>query len=174
VINMDINKKIRIVPDFPIKGIMYEDITPLMQDPDAFKFVVSSMVEHYKNKEVDVIASAESRGFIFGALLAHELEKSFVLLRKPGKLPYKKISQSFEKEYGTDAFEIHTDAIKQGDKVIIVDDLLATGGTSEAAVKLVEKLGGKVLSLAFLIELGYLNGRDKLKGYDVFRLINRE
>ncbi|MBS1266994.1 MAG: Hypoxanthine/guanine phosphoribosyltransferase [Candidatus Woesearchaeota archaeon] len=171
---MDLSKKTRIIPDFPKKGIMFEDISPILQDPDSFEHVIFKMVDYYKDKKVDVIASAESRGFIFGAPLALKLGASFVLLRKPGKLPYKTIRHDFEKEYGTDGFEIHTDAIKQGDSVLIVDDLLATGGTSQAAIKLVEKLGGNVLSLAFLIELGYLNGKEKLKGYDIFRLINRE
>ena len=169
---MDIRSKIRTIPDFPKQGVMFKDITPVLQDPESFRFVISELLDYYKNKKIDVIASAESRGFILGAVLAHELGKSFVPLRKPGKLPYKKIKQEYDTEYSTDAFEIHVDAVKKGDNVLIVDDLLATGGTSKAAVELIEKLGGKVVSLAFLIELGFLDGRKKLKGYDIFRLVN--
>ena len=171
---MDLKTKIRDVPDFPKKGIIYKDITPALQDPESFRTIIEEMTNYCKDKDIDVIACAESRGFIFGGALAHKLGKGFVMLRKPGKLPYNKIKQEFDTEYSTDAFEIHTDALKKGDKVLIVDDLLATGGTSKAAIDLIEKLGGEIVSLAFLIELGFLNGRDKLKGYDVFTIINYE
>jgi adenine phosphoribosyltransferase len=169
---MDIKSKIRTVPDFPKKGILYYDITTLLQDPKAFQHVIKKLLDYYTNKEIDVIASAESRGFIFGSILAHDMNASFVPLRKPGKLPHKTIRQDFETEYSSDGFEIHMDAVKKGDKVLIVDDLLATGGTSKAACKLVEKLGGIVIGLAFIIELGFLNGRKNLKGYDILSLIN--
>ncbi len=169
---MDIESKIRTIPHFPKKGVMYKDITPLLLDPQAFRHVISELKLLYEDHDVDLIAGAESRGFIFGAALAHEMNTGFIPLRKPGKLPHKKLSQEFEKEYGRDAFEIHVDAVKKGDKVLIVDDLLATGGTAKAAAKLIERLGGEVVSLAFLIELGFLKGRDKLEEYDVTSLIN--
>jgi adenine phosphoribosyltransferase len=129
------------------------------------------MLHHFDGKKITKVASAESRGFIFGSILAYELHAGFIPLRKPGKLPAKTIKQEFQTEYSTDAFEMHEDAIVPGDKVLIVDDLLATGGTSKAAVDLVEKLGGKVIGLCLLIELSFLHGRDKLKGYDIFSLI---
>ena len=168
---MDIKSKIRTIPDFPKPGIMFKDITTLLQDAHAFRHVVREMLHHFDGKKINKVASAESRGFIFGSILAYELHAGFVPLRKPGKLPYKSIRQEFQTEYSTDAFEIHEDAIKPGDNVLIVDDLLATGGTSKAAVYLVEKLGGKIIGLCFLIELSFLNGRDKLKGYDILSLV---
>lgn len=168
---MDLKNKIRNVSHFPKKGVIFRDITPLLQDPEAFRHVISEFLEYYKGKDIEVIASAESRGFIFGSVLAHEMNASFVPLRKPGKLPYKTLRQDFETEYSKDGFEIHQDAIEKGNRVLIVDDLLATGGTSKAAIDLIEQLGGSVVSLAFLIELGFLNGRNKLKGYDILSLI---
>lgn len=171
---MNLKEKIRTVPDFPKKGIMFRDITPLLSDAEAFRHVIGHFLGRYKGKGITVVASAESRGFIFGSVLAYELGVPFVPLRKPGKLPYKKIRQDFQTEYSTDAFEIHEDAVKSGDKVLIVDDLLATGGTSKAAADLIEKLGGKVAGIAFVIELSFLSGREKLKGYDVFSLVDYE
>jgi adenine phosphoribosyltransferase len=173
-INLDINleEKIRTIPDFPKKGIMFKDITPLLQDPKAVHYVIEKFVDHYRSKNIDAVACAESRGFIFGAMLAYELNVSFIPLRKPGKLPYKTIRQEFDTEYSRDAFEVHTDAIKKGQNVLIIDDLLATGGTSKAAADLVEKLGGNVAGLAFVIELSFLHGREKLKGYDVLTLVD--
>ncbi|MBI2545987.1 adenine phosphoribosyltransferase [Candidatus Woesearchaeota archaeon] len=168
---MDIKSKIRTIPDFPKKGIMFKDITTLLQDAHAFRHVVREMLHHFDGKKITKVASAESRGFIFGSILAYELHAGFVPLRKPGKLPAKTIKMEFDTEYSTDAFEIHEDAIQPGDNVLIVDDLLATGGTSKAAVYLAEKLGGKVIGLCFLIELSFLHGRDKLKGYDILSLI---
>jgi len=168
---MDIKSKIRTIPDFPKKGIMFKDITTLLQDAHAFKHVVREMIHHFDGKKIDKVASAESRGFIFGSVLAYELHAGFVPLRKPGKLPFKSIRQEFETEYSTDAFEIHEDAIMAGENILIVDDLLATGGTSKAAVQLIEKLGGKIVGLCFLIELSFLHGRDKLKGYDILSLV---
>lgn len=167
----EIRKKIRTVQNFPKEGIMFRDITPLLQDPYARRYALLEVEEHFKGKRIDVVASAESRGFIFGAILAHEFYCSFVPLRKPGKLPYKTLRHNFITEYSQDAFEIHEDAIKPGDNVLIVDDLLATGGTAEAAVKLVEELGGKVVGLSFIIDLSYLSGKEKIKGYDIFSLI---
>ncbi|MBW2970665.1 adenine phosphoribosyltransferase [Candidatus Woesearchaeota archaeon] len=171
---MDLKSKIRTIPHFPKQGVMFKDITPLLQDPEAFCHVIKRLAKEYKDKNVDIVASAESRGFIFGAALANEMKLSFVPLRKPGKLPYKTIRQEYVTEYSTDGFEIHVDAIKKGDCVLIIDDLLATGGTSKAMVNLVERLGGKVVGIAFLIELGFLKGREMLKGYDVFSLVNYE
>ncbi len=169
---MDLKQIIRTIPDFPKKGIMFRDITPVLADAAAFRYVIQQFLGYCKGKEITVVASAESRGFIFGSVLAYELGVSFVPLRKPGKLPYKKIRQEFQTEYSTDAFEIHEDAIKNGDKVLIVDDLIATGGTAKAAAGLIEKLGGKVVGFAFLIELSFLNGREKLEGYDVFSIVD--
>ncbi len=170
---MDLAKKIRTVPHFPKKGIMFKDITTLLQDSAAFRQAIDALVEYFMKKDLhfDKVVSTESRGFILGAVMAYEFHAGFVPLRKPGKLPYKKIRQEFRTEYSTDAFEIHKDAIEKGESVLIVDDLLATSGTARAAVDLVEKLGGKVNGIAFLIELTFLKGREKLKGYDVFSLI---
>src|SRR3989344_1349475 len=168
----DLKDRIRTIPDFPKKGIMFRDITTLLRDKYAFRYVVREMLKKVSDKRIDYVASAESRGFILGGALAHELHACFVPLRKPGKLPYKTIRQEFKTEYSKDAFEIHMDAIEMGSNVLIVDDLLATSGTAKAAIDLVEKLGGKVVGLAFLIELGFLKGREKLAGYDVFSLVN--
>ncbi len=168
---MDLKSKIRTIPDFPKKGIMFKDITPLLADAEAFRHAIQQFLDHYKGRGITVVASAESRGFIFGSVIAYELGVSFVPLRKPGKLPFKKIRQDFRTEYSTDAFEVHSDAIKHGDNVLIVDDLLATGGTSKAAAELVERLGGKVSGFAFLIELSFLGGRKKLEGYQAFSIV---
>jgi len=169
---MELKDKIRTIPHFPKKGIMFKDITTLLKDPHAFRYVIREMMHHFDGKNINIVASAESRGFILGAVLAHELHAGFVPLRKPGKLPYKTIKQEFETEYSIDAFEIHEDAIEKGDNVLIVDDLLATGGTAKAAIDLIEKLHGKIVGLAFLIELSFLKGREKLKGYDVLTLVD--
>lgn len=173
---MDFKSYVRTVPHFPKKGIMFRDITTLLKDAEALQKVTDEMVDYYLKKpyKIDKVVSAESRGFIFGAILAKELNAGFVPLRKPGKLPAKTIREEFDTEYSRDAFEIHEDAIKKGDKCIICDDLLATGGTSKAAVKLVERLGGEVKGLFFLIELDFLKGKEKLKGHDIFSLINYE
>ncbi|PIN79083.1 adenine phosphoribosyltransferase [Candidatus Woesearchaeota archaeon CG06_land_8_20_14_3_00_33_13] len=169
---MELKDKIRTIPHFPKKGIMFKDITTLLKDPHAFRYVIREMMHHFDGKNINIVASAESRGFILGAVLAHELHAGFVPLRKPGKLPYKTIKQEFETEYSIDAFEIHEDAIEKGDNVLIVDDLLATGGTAKAAIDLIEKLHGKIVGLAFLIELSFLKGREKLKGYDILTLVD--
>ena len=170
---MDLSKKIRTVPHFPKKGIMFKDITTLLQDASAFRQAIDDLVEYFMQKDLhfDKVVSTEARGFILGSVLAYEFHAGFVPLRKPGKLPYKKIKQEFKTEYSTDAFEIHEDAIEKGESVLIVDDLCATAGTARAAVDLVEKLGGKVNGIAFLVELNFLKGREKLKGYDICTLI---
>jgi len=171
---INLKEKIRSVPDFPKKGIMFRDITTLLQDGQALRHSVQEILKHFKGRHIDLVVGAESRGFIFGALIAYELGAGFVPIRKPGKLPHKTIKQEFATEYSLDAFEIHIDSIKKGDKVLIVDDLLATGGTAKAAVDLVERLGGKVAGIAFLVELTFLKGRNKLNGYNVFSLIKYE
>ena len=164
---MDLNKLIRDVPDFPKKGILFKDITTLLEDPKGFKESIDLMVEKYKGQKIDKIVGIESRGFIFGGALAYQLGCGFVPVRKPGKLPYKSIKEDYALEYGTNTLEIHIDAIKAGEKVVIIDDLLATGGTAKAAANLVEKLEGDIVSIDFLVELEFLKGRDKLPGYSV-------
>ncbi|MCJ7472980.1 MAG: adenine phosphoribosyltransferase [Actinobacteria bacterium] len=168
---MDLKKKIRNVPDFPKKGIVFRDITTLLSDGDAFKYSVDKMTEQYKGKEIDLIIGAEARGFIFGAILAYNLGIGFIPIRKPGKLPYETCETSYDLEYGKNILQMHVDAVKKGDKVLIVDDLVATGGTAKAKADLVEKMGGEVLGFCFLIELEFLNPRKVLEGYEVFSLI---
>ena len=162
---------IRDIPDFPKKGIIFKDITTLLKNPEAMKETSSILYELAKDKGITKVAGIESRGFIFGGLLAEKLNAGFVPIRKPNKLPSEKISETYALEYGTDTIEIHKDAIIPGDKVLLHDDLLATGGTANAAVKLIEKLGGEVVQISFLIELVFLNGRELLKGYDIQSLI---
>ncbi len=170
---MNLKEKIREIPDFPKKGILFYDITTLLKDAHALRHVIGELARHYIKKDfaIDKVVSMESRGFIFGPMLAHELHAGFVPMRKPGKLPAKTVKQEYALEYGKDAIEIHEDAIEKGDNILIVDDLLATGGTAEASARVVERLGGKVKGLAFIIELEFLNGRKKLKKYDVFSLV---
>lgn len=169
---MDLKEKIRNIPDFPKKGIMFRDITTLLQDPQATKKAIKGMLKPFEKEKIDVVVGTESRGFIFGAIMAWELNASFVPVRKPGKLPFKTKKASYEKEYGSDELEIHSDAIKKGDKILICDDLLATAGTSVAVKELVEGLGGKIIGFCFLIELSFLKGREKLKPYRIFSLID--
>ena len=169
---LDLSKFIRSVPDFPKPGIVFRDITPLLAHAGALDQAVDQLAEPYRQSNIDVVAAVESRGFIFGAAVARQLQVGFVLIRKPGKLPAATASVSYELEYGTDSIEIHTDAISPGQRVLLVDDLLATGGTMAAACRLVEDLGGKIVSLAFLIELAFLHGREKLGDYDILALIN--
>jgi len=164
---MDLGKIIRDVKDFPKKGIVFKDITTVLKDSDAFKYAVGLMMEKYKGQEIDYIVGIESRGFIFGSIIAYELGSGFIPARKSGKLPYKTIKREYALEYGTNALELHVDAIEKGKKVVIVDDLLATGGTALAVCQLVEALGGDIVGVEFLIELEFLNGRDKLKKYKV-------
>lgn len=170
----DLKKYIRSIRDFPIKGIMFRDITTLLKDPVAVEETLNQLLSFSKKLQVDKVVGVESRGFIFGAMLAKELKAGFVPIRKPGKLPAEKESQTYQLEYGLDKIEIHKDAINKGDKVIIHDDLLATGGTAEAACKLIEKLGGHVVQASFIIELAFLNGREKLRNYNVHSLITYE
>jgi len=167
----DLKKYIRSIRDFPIKGIMFRDITTLLKDPEAVNETLRQLLDFTKDKKIDKVVGVESRGFIFGAMLANELKAGFVPIRKPGKLPAERETQTYQLEYGLDKIEIHKDAITEGDTILIHDDLLATGGTAEAACKLVEKLGGKVVQLSFLIELSFLNGREKLRNYNVESLI---
>ena len=162
---------VRSIPDFPEPGIIFRDVTSILQDADGLKLAIDSLQECLKGVDVDVIMGTESRGFIFGMPIAYNLHKPFVPIRKAGKLPCETISQSYELEYGEAVIEIHKDSIKPGQKVVIIDDLIATGGTVEAATKLVEQLGGEVVKIVFLMELAGLNGREKLKGYDVASVI---
>lgn len=168
---MDLKSIIRDIPDFPKKGIIFKDITTLLKNPDALFSATEELYNLAKNKKITKVAGIESRGFILGGLLAHKLKAGFVPIRKPGKLPSEKLSESYSLEYGTDSIEIHKDAIEPGDIVLLHDDLLATGGTMKAACNLIEKLGGKVVQISFLIELTFLNGREKLKKYEVHSLI---
>lgn len=160
------------MPDWPKQGVQFKDITTLCQDFAPFKESCDCIAEHYKNKGIIKVVAIEARGYVFGGVVAYLLGAGFILIRKPGKLPYTTISESYELEYGTDSIYMHTDAITQGDKVLVLDDLLATGGTALAACKLVEKAGGSVEGVAFVIELtGNLHGREKLKRYNVFSLV---
>jgi adenine phosphoribosyltransferase len=168
---IDIATLIRDVPDFPQKGIIFKDITPLLADPAAMKETADRLAAPYADKAIDLVAGVEARGWIFAPLLAERLGAGFVPIRKPGKLPYKKISRSYGLEYGRATIEIHTDAIKPGQRVLMIDDLLATGGTMTASCELIEELGGEVVACAFVVELCFLPGREKLKKYDVFTLL---
>jgi len=153
------------IPDFPEKGIIFRDVTSVIQDPEGLKLAVDTMQDLVKDIDFNVVAGAESRGFIFGAPIAYNQGKSFVLIRKKGKLPRETVQESYDLEYGSATIEMHVDAVKPGDKVLLVDDLIATGGTTEAMIKLVEKLGAEVVGVVVLIELAGLNGREKIKGY---------
>lgn len=168
---MDLKKIIRDVPDFPKAGVIFKDITTLLKDKDAFRYTIDKMIERFKGEDIDLIVGIESRGFIFGPILAYHLNAGFIPVRKPGKLPAETVRESYDLEYGKDAVEIHKDAIDPGNKVLIVDDLLATGGTSQATAKMIEKIGGIVVGFAFLIELEFLKGRDKIKDYNIFSMI---
>ncbi|MBN2135587.1 MAG: adenine phosphoribosyltransferase [Acidobacteria bacterium] len=167
----ELRNSIRDIPDFPKAGILFKDITTLLIDPVMFKKAVDALYDKYKDMKIDKVLGIEARGFIFAPMLAYKLNAGFVPVRKPGKLPAATKSISYDLEYGTDSLEIHEDAIKKGDNIIIIDDLLATGGTAEAVVKLVKELGGNVLGTGFVIELEFLNGRSKLEGTDVFTLV---
>ncbi|KRQ87522.1 Adenine phosphoribosyltransferase [Caloramator mitchellensis] len=171
---MDLREKIRVIEDFPKKGISFKDITTLLKDGDDFRYVIDKIVEIVKEKEVDIVVGPEARGFVLGAPAAYSLGVGFVPVRKPGKLPADTLKFEYSLEYGNDALEIHKDAIKPGQRVLIVDDLLATGGTISAVAKLVEQLGGVVASMVFVVELTGLNGREKLEGYDVESLVQYE
>jgi adenine phosphoribosyltransferase len=166
-----LEKFIREIPDWPVKGILFRDITPLLADVCAFRHALDLMTEPFVGKQIDCIAAVEARGFIFGSAIAAKFGTGFVPIRKKGKLPFKTKSITYDLEYGVDTLEIHSDALKKGANVLLVDDLLATGGTMGAAARLVEKLEGKVVGMSFLIELGFLHGRTKLTDYDVKSVI---
>ncbi len=171
---MDIKEKIRTVPNWPIEGVMFRDITSLLQEPDAFREACDLLFERYKDMKINKIVGIDARGFLFGAVLAYKLKIGFVPVRKKGKLPPETISQEYDLEYGKDVVEMRDDTIKKGDKVLVVDDLIATGGTVSAAVKLVEKLGGEIVECAFVIELPDLKGREMIKDYKIFALTEFE
>ncbi len=168
---MDLKSKIRAVPDFPKPGILFYDITTLLADPEAFRTVIDRLAEPYANQKIDKIVGIESRGFIFGAPLSERLNVGFVPVRKPGKLPSDFIEESYDLEYGSNTLCIHKDAVSPGERVLVIDDLLATGGTMAATAKLIQRLEGEIVSLACVIELLFLNGREKLKGHPVFSLL---
>jgi len=165
-----LNEIIRDIPDFPKPGIIFKDITPILENPEAFARVIDSLAERYKDKNIDAIAGIESRGFVFGAPLAYRLGKSLVLIRKKGKLPYKTVEASYDLEYGSATIEMHIDSVKQGDNVLVIDDLLATGGTARATCELIEKQGAKVAECAFVVELDFLKGREKLN-HEVYSMV---
>ncbi|MCS7025019.1 MAG: adenine phosphoribosyltransferase [Bryobacteraceae bacterium] len=169
---MDLKKLIREVPDFPKPGILFYDVTTLLKDKDGFGTVIDRFEEHFVNHRVDVILGIEARGFIFAPAVAYAMGTGFIPVRKPKKLPAEVVSVEYELEYGTDRLEIHKDAIKPGQHVLIIDDVLATGGTAQAVAKLVERLGGTVSGFGFVIELDFLKGREKLQGYSVYSLLH--
>jgi len=169
-----IKSKIRTIPHWPKEGIMFRDITTLLKDPDGFKETIDLLYRRYKDKKIDKVIGIESRGFIFGAPLAYLLHCGFVPIRKPGKLPAECESEEYTLEYGKDKIEIHRDSIEKGERVLIVDDLIATAGTADAARKLVKKLGGTVVECAFIVELSDLKGRDKLKGENIYSIVEFE
>jgi len=167
----DLLRSIRSVPDFPKKGIVFRDITTLLKDPATFARAADVLTERYRDAAIEKVVSVESRGYILGAVLAYRLHAGFVPVRKPGKLPAQTIREEYQLEYGSDALEIHTDALRKGERVLVHDDLLATGGTIEATCRLVERLGGKIVGVSFLIELSFLKGRNRLKSHDVFSIV---
>jgi adenine phosphoribosyltransferase len=168
----DLKKLIREIPDHPKPGILFYDLTTLLQDPRGFHSLVDQLCTHYNGKKVDIVAGIEARGFIFAPALAYRLGAGFIPVRKPKKLPWKTASVTYQLEYGSDQLEIHQDAVKPGQRVLLCDDLLATGGTAAAAIGLVRQLGGEIAGAAFAVELSFLNGRAKLRGVDVFSLLN--
>lgn len=168
---MDLKTLIRTIPDFPEEGVLFRDITPVLQDSEGLKAAINQMQDCFKDIDFDLIVGPESRGFIFGVPLAYNLNKGFIPVRKKGKLPYNTIQKEYALEYGTAIVEMHIDAIKPGQKIVVVDDLLATGGTSKAIVDLVEEAGGEIIKLIYLIELKALKGREVLKGYNVESII---
>jgi len=171
---MDLKKVIRNIPDFPKKGIVFRDITTLIKNGEAFEWAIKQISRHFSKRKIDLVACVEARGFILGGAIAFQLHRGVIPLRKFGKLPFKKEKIEYELEYGKDSLEIHLDAIKRRHRVLLVDDLLATGGTVLSAVKLIERLGGIVEGIAFLVELDFLRGREKLKGYEIFSLVHYE
>ena len=174
--SQEIKQKIRTVPHWPKQGIMFRDITTLLKDSEGFSLTINILVERYKDMKIDIVAGIESRGFITGSVLAHRLGVGFVPIRKPGKLPAQTVSEEYELEYGKDKIEVHTDAIQKGDQVLLVDDLIATGGTALAACNLITKLGGEVVECSFIIDLIDIGGKKKLTnaGFKVFSLVEFE
>jgi adenine phosphoribosyltransferase len=168
---MDLQQYIRDIPDFPKPGIVFKDITPLLAEPGAFHHAIAQMQHHYQGRRLDAVAAAEARGFLFAAPLALLLNKPLIPLRKPGKLPYRTYSLKYELEYGSAELQVHIDGVTPGAQVLLVDDLLATGGTMQAGCQLIEKAGGLIASCAFLVELAFLKGRERLRPYEVFSLI---
>jgi adenine phosphoribosyltransferase len=171
---INLKDKIRSIPHWPIESVTFRDITTLMQDPEGFREACDRFYNRYKDQRIDKIAGIDARGFVFGAVLAKQLGIGFIPVRKKGKLPYKTITEKYDLEYGTAELELHTDAISEGERIVIVDDLIATGGTVNAAIKLVEKLGGIVVECAFVVELPELKGREKLTGYKLFSMVEFE
>ena len=171
---MELKDFIRTIPNFPKDGIMFRDVTTILQNKDALKIAIDSMQETIENTDFDIVVAPESRGFIFGMPIAYNMNKAFVPIRKKGKLPYETVEESYDLEYGKAVLEVHKDAIKKGDKVVIIDDLIATGGTLDAIIKLVEKLGGKVVKICSLIELSDLKSRERLSNYDISSIITFE
>ena len=168
---IDLKSHIRAIPDFPEKGILFRDVTTLLKEPAAFRQVIQQMTDYYRDSHATHVCAVEARGYMFGAPLAYNLGLGFIPVRKPGKLPYDTISQAYELEYGKNVLELHRDAVGPGDRVLIVDDLIATGGSARATAQLVEKLGAQVAGFGFIIELEFLNGRQALEGYEVFSLL---
>ena len=168
----ELKQAIRDIPDFPKKGIIFKDITTLIGKGDLFRKTIDGMITRYKGKGINKVVGVESRGFIFGAAVAYGLGAGFVPIRKKGKLPYRTVSGTYDLEYGTDTIEMHEDAVSKGEKVLIIDDLLATGGTMKASADLVKNSGAEIAGIAFIVELSFLKGREKLAGYDVFSMIS--
>ncbi len=168
---MDLSRYIRDIPDFPKPGILFKDITPLLAEPRAFREAIRCFTEKYRDRRIDAVAAAEARGFLFAAPLALEMDRPLIPLRKPGKLPYRTYTLKYELEYGNAELQVHTDGVTEGARVLLIDDLLATGGTMEAGCQLIEKAGGKVASCAFLVELLALKGRERLKPHEVVSLV---
>lgn len=168
---VELKNYIRDIPDFPKKGIIFKDITTLLQDKKAFACAIDALADNFRDKRIDLVVAVDARGFILGGAVAHKLGTGFVPVRKKGKLPYKTNSVTYELEYGSDTLEMHDDAVKAGDKILIIDDLLATGGTVKAVADLINKAGGEIIGIGFLIELTFLKGIEKLKGYPVYSLI---
>lgn len=171
---MDLKSKIREIPDWPEKGVNFKDITPLLQGKESFKFAIDELCKPFEQDPPNIIIGIDARGFILAAAMAYKLNTGLAIIRKKGKLPHKTISQEYKLEYATNTIEMHNDAIQQGQKVLIVDDVLATGGTMEATCQMVEKLGGQIIGISFLIELDFLKGREKLKNYKINSLVHYE
>ena len=171
---MDLKTSIRSIPDWPIKGVVFRDLTTLMQNPKAYRYACDVFYNRYKNMNIDKVVGIDARGFVFGAVLAYQLNVGFVPVRKKGKLPYKTVSVQYTLEYGSNTVEMHADAITEGEKIVIIDDLIATGGTIEAAVKLVKKLGGDILECGFIVELPDLKGREKINDQKIFTVCQFE